>query len=293
MIIGQGGASGLGWSELKDIECPRRYSYVVQQRAENEGKPRVPTKHDEAFQCGSYMHAARAKWLELDQKTGREIAERCFQAGREECVVQGYECSEYKAIEYALLFTNYMNFWGRMPLLKPFATEYYVEYDFWEACNDNHVKGVDYKRSTRYDDICFYPDVAGHCIGEFKTTHDLSGALKFYTEHNPQIMLQQLIYIRSKAKDPIAYDSATPLPEIKGTMVDIWDKIKLKGTRHFIPLNEDRLEQFEQWLIGTLERRAFVIDGGLNHRNFMVCNTYNDAFKSQCAFKERCLNDCE
>lgn len=278
IIVGKGGASGEGWSELKDIECTQRYSYIKQAamtRAPN--APREKTSHDDAYQCGSFLHAARAKWFELGQGIERSVLEQCFTAGAEECKNQGYECTELNKLEYSLLFTNYANYWARLFKPKPYAVEYYLAYDWGDLSRP-------LRRSTRLDDVCYYPDAGGYCIGEFKTTYTLSGALKFYNEFNPQILLQQLLYKRAESNGR---------PEIKGTMVDIWDKYKLKGTRQFIALNERRLEHFERWLVKMLKFRDELMHSEhINpERNFMVCNTFNDAYDSQCSHKERCMKD--
>lgn len=275
VIIGQSGASGQGWSELKDIECTKRYSFIKRAAEENEGKPRIPTSHDEAFQAGSFMHAARAHWIVSGQVTERSIINECCEAGKADCAKQEMPLSELSFIEYSLLFLNYANYWAIRPKLVPYAVELFLSHNFGGS-------RPEYERSTRYDDVSYYKDVAGHCIGEFKTTYSLAGSLKYYSEFNPQILLQQLIYV----------ESVHGHPEIKGTMVDIWDKGKSKGTRHFVPINHARLGQFKTWLLRTLQQRHELLTGlALPHRNFLVCNTFNDAYNSQCAWKERCMGN--
>lgn len=277
VIVGASGSSGKGWSELKDIECLRRYSYIKQiEAAKDPSAPRVETQYDEAFQTGIFMHAARAKWLCLGQSADIAILTQCNQAGRDDCAGQGMPLPELSFLEYSLMFIAYANYWAIRPKLKPYAVELFLDHNFGDM---DDLSGA-YVRSTRYDDLCWYPDAGGYCIGEFKTTYDLSGALRYYDQNNPQILLQWLLYKRSKHVHP----------DIKGTMVDIWDKGKNRGTRHFVPLEERLLLRFEVWLRQTLHVRLSAMKG-LNPRNYLVCNTYNDAYKSKCAFKERCMND--
>jgi hypothetical protein len=276
MIVGASGSSGLGWSELKDIECHHRFMLIKAEEEANRGGPRIPSAQDAAYERGIFMHAARAKWLELGQHVERSYLEQCYDAGRTDCEKQGFPISELTAMEYALLFTNYANYWAIRPKIKPYAVELFLEYDLATTVQG---LGDGYLRTTRLDDFSYYPDVDGFCIGEFKNTFDLSGATKFYNERNPQILLQQLIVLRQ---------SAGTVPEFKGTMADIWDNGKLRGTRHFIPLNTSLLAQFERWLERTLHTRKSLLHGMSAVRNFMVCNTFNDAYKTQCKYREKC-----
>jgi hypothetical protein len=276
VIEGKSGASGLGYSELKDIECEWRYAHI--QSYVSKGLP-VPTNEDEqeAFRCGSYLHAGRAKWFVLGQKTDSNTIKQCQAAAKEDILNQGYSLPELTQLEYELMFLNYANYWAIRVMPKPYAVELFLEYDFsYEP---------DRKRTTRLDDLSYYPDVGGYCIGEFKTTYDLGGALKFYNANNPQILLQQLIY----KKNTLHQTAHETYPEIKGTMVDIWDKARNRGTRQYLPLNENVLRKFEVFIKTLLRRRANVISGKWEAtRNYFVCNTFNDAYKSQCKFKERC-----
>jgi hypothetical protein len=284
IIVGASGSSGLGWSELKDIECTRRYAYIKQREAQHAKEllanpllPRVPTAHDEAFQGGIFMHAARAKWFELDQDFNKQTLDLCNAAGRDDCIKQNMPLTELSVLEYSVMFCSYANYWAIRPKVKPYAVELYLDYNWHKESQTN-----DWLRSTRYDDVGWYPDAGGYCIGEFKTTYSLAGALKYYTDWNPQILLQWLIYERA------LHDH----PEIKGTMIDIWDKGKNRGTRHFIPVNTDLLPKFEVWVKARLNQRRLVLNSGLAvDRNFFVCNTFNDAYSSQCAWKERCQQD--
>lgn len=291
VIEGQSGSSGKGYSELKDIECEQRYSYIA--GYVKSGIP-VPTNEDEqeAFRCGTYLHAARAKWFVLMQLTDRETIKQCQAAAKEDCIAQGYSMPELTCAEYELMFLNYANYWAIRILPKPYAVELFLEHDF-----DPNPKAYDpledrYIRTTRLDDLSFYPDIGGFAIGEFKTTYDLSGALKFYNANNPQILLQQLIYVKMMLKVKEAYYTGEHYPEIKGTMVDIWDKARNRGTRQYLPLNMSILNKFEVFLIETLKRRKEILTfPDMAHRNYFVCNTFNDAYKSQCKFKERCAGD--
>lgn len=303
VIEGVSGASGKGYSELKDIEC--EYRYAIVQSYVSKGLP-VPTNEDEqeAFRCGTYMHAARAKWLVLLQQTDKETITQCQAAAKADCIAQGYSMSELTCLEYELMFLNYANYWAIRVMPKPYAVELFLEYDFGVLpkgtySNDNETHIPEYIRTTRLDDLSYYPDVGGHCIGEFKTTYDLSGALKFYNANNPQILLQQLTYRRAGVAIYNVERTATretgtiqQLPEIKGTMVDIWDKARNKGTRQYLPINTAVLAKFEVFLKDTLQRRKEIITfPHMARRNYFVCNTFNDAYKSQCKWKERCAED--
>lgn len=298
VIEGKSGASGKGYSELKDIECEKRYAYIAEYVAK--GLPPITNEDEqEAFRCGSYLHAARAKWLVLEQKTESSIIKQCQEAGREDCIQQGYAMDEFTTLQYELKFLNYASYWAIRVLPKPYAVELFLEYDFGKYSTDTMRQETNLNRTTRLDDLSYYPDVGGFCIGEFKTTYDLSGALKFYNANNPQILLQQLIYIKQiKFDGHYGYckhhdqSACTCAPEIKGTMVDIWDKGRNRGTRQYIPLNTSILAKFEVFLIETLKRRKEILEGNTTpHRNYFVCNTFNDAYKSQCKFKERCATD--
>ncbi len=304
VLEGKSGSSGLGYSELKDIECEKRYAYI--QERVKQGLPPVTSEDEqEAFRCGSYLHACRAKWLVLLQRTDSETIKQCQQAGREDCIRQGYSMPELTTLEYELMFLNYAKYWEIRVQPKSYAVELFLECDFaaslsqfgdYMIINDKTGKVTNntgdvptpYLRTTRLDDLSYYPDVGGHCIGEFKTTYDLSGALKFYNANNPQILLQQLIYM----KNTIHQTAHETYPDIKGTMVDIWDKARNRGTRQYLPLNTAVLAKFEVFLIDTLRNRKEIIAGVRTaHRNYFVCNTFNDAYKSQCKFKERCAAD--
>lgn len=287
VIEGVSGSSGKGYSELKDIECEKRYAYILDRV--NRGLPPLTNEDEqEAFRCGTYLHAARAKWLVLMQQVDKETITQCQAAAKADCIAQGYSMPELTCAEYELMFLNYANYWAIRVMPKPYAVELFLEYDFdlYPTAYDPlaYDKAI---RTTRLDDLSFHPDVGGHCIGEFKTTYDLSGALKYYNANNPQILLQQLIYKKAKT-----VNIATADPTIKGTMVDIWDKGRNRGTRQYIPLNEAVLSKFEVFLKQTLRRRKGIVDGTmLPQRNYFVCNTFNDAFKSQCKWKERCAED--
>lgn len=285
VIEGKSGSSGLGYSELKDIECEWRYAHI--RSYVDKGLP-VPTNEDEqeAFRCGTYMHAGRAKWLVLGQKVDKETITICQQAAREDCLAQGYSMPELTTLEYELKLLNYVNYWAIRVMPKPYAVELFLEFNFNLTPTTGDPLAQKYERTTRLDDLSYYPDVGGHCIGEFKTTYDLSGALKFYNGNNPQILLQQLIYNKHTI---LNYINKTVNPTIKGTMVDIWDKGRNRGTRQYIPINTAVLAKFEVFLIDTLRRRKEIIAfPNMAHRNYFVCNTFNDAYKSQCKFKERC-----
>jgi hypothetical protein len=293
VIEGKSGSSGLGYSELKDIECEWRFAHINSYKVK--GIP-VPTNEDEqeAFRCGSYLHAGRAKWLVLNQKTDKEIITKCQQAAREDILAQGYSLPELTQLEYELMFLNYANYWAIRVMPKAYAVELFLEHDFGSYDRDTMRQQTEYIRTTRLDDLSYYPDVGGHCIGEFKTTYDLSGALKFYNANNPQILLQQLIYVKNSVRtlDMIEQHKQPGFPLIKGTMVDLWDKGRNRGARQFLPLNESVLKKFEVFIKETLRRRKGVVEGTLKpQRNYFVCNTFNDAYKSQCKFKERCAAD--
>ncbi len=286
VIEGQSGASGLGYSELKDIECEWRYAHIESYRSR--GLP-VPTNEDEqeAFRCGTYLHAARAKWFVLLQKVDKETIAQCQDAAKADCIAQGYAMPELTCAEYELKFLNYANYWAIRIMPKPHSVELFLEYDFdplWRPSGSMN-------RTTRLDDLSYYPDVGGYCIGEFKTTFDLSGALKFYNANNPQILLQQLIY-RKCSDQTVVLANTRLIPQIKGTMVDIWDKGRNKGTRQYLPLDAGVLKKFEVFLLYTLRKRKDLLDfPETASRNYFVCNTFNDAYKSQCKFKERCAEN--
>lgn len=293
VIEGESGASGLGYSELKDIEC--EYRYAIIESYKSKGLP-VPTNEDEqeAFRCGSYLHAARAKWLVLMQHVDKETIKQCQEAGRSDIIRQGYSLPELTQLEYELMFLNYANYWAIRIQPKCYAVELYLEFDFEAYSTDTMRQQEGYLRTTRLDDLSYYPDVGGHCIGEFKTTYDLSGALKFYNANNSQILLQQLIYQKASFRnlDMIEQRKQPGFPSIKGTMVDIWDKARNKGTRQYIPLNVAVLQKFEVFIKQALYTRKSIVDGTHTaRRNYFVCNTFNDAYKSQCKFKERCAAD--
>lgn len=285
VIVGVGGASGKGWSELKDIECTRRYMYIkadnkkyYEAKRVNPLLPRQITQYDEAFQTGIFMHAARAYWLSHEQAVDENTLKECYAFAKQDCFQQGFVLSELNFIEYSLMFMRYASYWAIRPKVKPYAVEYFLEHELYLPMVDSDY----YLRSTRLDDVGYYPDVGGYCIGEFKTTFDLSGSLKYYSAYNPQILMQWLLYKRTTHNGP----------EINGTMIDIWDKAKNKGTRHFIPFNEKLMNQYEKWVIGALHLRSRLLRGETAPTtNFLVCNTFNDAYKSQCAFKERCGRD--
>lgn len=295
VIVGESGASGKGWSELKDIECTYRYAKIkeaeakwLKAKAADPLLPRVPTAYDEAFQCGIFLHAARAKWLELGQGIEKNILEQCWRAGHDDCLKQEFNIPELSVAEYSLMFTNYANYWAVRPKPKPYAVELFMEYDFGSVPTLRDPLAKDMLRTTRLDDVSYYPDVGGYCIGEFKSTYTLSGSLKYYTGWNPQILLQQLIYLKCFDNKKEALND----PPIKGTMADIWDKGKQRGTRHYIPLDLKLLKKYEIWVCDKLRQRKLLLDREqLPERNFLVCNTFNDAYNSQCAWKERCLND--
>lgn len=290
VIIGHSGASGKGWSELKDIECTRRYMYIKEKEAAHLARvsnavrdglppiPRMTTAYDEAFQTGIFLHAARAYWLsQVSQQVDSNSLTDCNKAAKKDCEEQGFPLSELSFIEYSLMFMRYASYWAIRPKVQSYAVEYYLDHSFSQFDESKTMT-----RSTRLDDVSFYPDVGAHCIGEFKSTFDLSGSLKYYTAYNPQILMQWLLYFRA----------AHTGPDIKGTMIDIWDKGKNKGTRHFIPFSEKLMLQYEKWLVKMLYIRRQLLIGKLEpETNFMVCNTFNDAYKSQCAFKERCRQD--
>lgn len=284
VIEGKSGASGLGFSELKDVECEKRFAIV--QSYITRGQP-VPTSEDEqeAFRCGVYLHAARAKWFVLMQQTDKETIEQCQAAAKQDCIIQGYSMGELTCAEYELKFLNYAKYWAQRIMPKPYAVELFLEHDFSSTLEHGCKHPTAYIRTTRLDDVSYYPDIGGYCIGEFKSTFDLGGALKFYNETNPQILLQQLIYLKSE----ITHEPQ--LPKIKGTMVDIWDKGRNKGTRQYLPINQSILTKYEVWLGVTLTRRHSITEGMLPQRNYFACNTFNDAYKSQCKFKERCAAD--
>ena len=286
VLEGHSGSSGQGYSELKDIECEWRYAHI--QSYLKRGVP-VPTNGDEmeAFRAGTYMHAGRAKWMVLGMKVDSDTIKQCQGWAKQDCIAQGYSMPELTTLEYELMLLNYVNYWAIRAMPKPYAVELFLEFDFAKYDRDTMKQETGYIRTTRLDDLSFYPDVGGHCIGEFKTTYDLSGALKFYNANNPQILLQQLIYQKCNGIDN-AIEQVHPT--IKGTMVDIWDKARNRGTRQYIPLDAKVLAKFEVFLISTLRNRKEIITGvRVPQRNYFVCNTFNDAYKSQCKFKERCV----
>lgn len=285
VLEGHSGSSGQGYSELKDIECEWRYAHI--QSYLKRGVP-VPTNGDEmeAFRAGTYMHAGRAKWMVLGMKVDSDTVKQCQGWAKQDCIAQGYSMPELTTLEYELMLLNYVNYWAIRVMPKPYAVELFLEFDFYVP-NTSENNGS-HKRTTRLDDLSFYPDVGGHCIGEFKTTYDLSGALKFYNANNPQILLQQLIYQKCNGIDNTVEQVH---PTIKGTMVDIWDKARNRGTRQYIPLDQSVLKKFEVFLRNKLYMRSMIIENPtlyVPQRNYFVCNTFNDAYKSQCKFKERC-----
>lgn len=184
------------------------------------------------------------------------------------------------------MFVNYANYWAIRPKIKPYAIELYLEWDFWNTeTGTPYLERSDwFLRSCRLDGISFHPDQGGYCIDEVKTTYDMGGSIKYYNPNNPQLLMQKLLYDKNK--------QTQNLPEIKGTMMDIWDKGKNKGIRQFVLFNDKVVKQYEQWLIRTLQTRKEILSlPRLSERNFLVCNTFNDAFRSQCKYKERCASD--
>lgn len=286
VIVGLSGASGKGWSNLKDLECYRRYHYISQEPPVTGLIPITP--ENEMFAQGVFLHAARAKWFELDFAVDSKTLDECCKAGLMDCIAQNYDIKEKQIeyLEYSVQFVNYANYWAIRPKIKPYALEYYLEFDFKVTTPSSDW----YVRTTRLDGISYHPDIGGYAIDEFKTTYEMGGTVKYYDKWNPQLLLQKLIYDKCKA-------AGQDLPDIVGTMMDIWDKGKNKGTRSLVIFDDKILANFEKWIVKQLEKRCIVLSNsqaGFTHaadRNMQVCNTFNDSFKTTCKYKERCSND--
>lgn len=277
VLLGEGGASAQGFHSMMSIlECPKEYQFK-----ERRGIV-VPVEYNpDHFSVGSIFGAGRAKWFALKFRTDAK-AWRLLKTAMEEEQDKQQLPVHFKAIRYAMTYMQeYVEHYSMRPLPKPIAAEYLI--------GPAPLKPDDpfYQyRTARLDDVSEYPEAAGLCIGEAKTTSgSIYDLINKYTLHG-QTLLQYTLWKAAKEGEA-TYGPAA------GTILDIVKKgykgVRSQFRRHFIPFEPYVLKWFAQSMRGYLSDMEKIKWDGYARRNFGSCTRAGTRGPLPCEYRDLCI----
>lgn len=271
----EGGASGLGFSELKSfIECPKSYQYGEVRKIH-----RPTSSTPDHFAVGAMVHAGRARWFA--EKQGLEAATwdkiradiaKC----REEFALPVSESAERDALRY---IQEYIDHYSVQPKPNIVAVEHMLgPFKLGEADGT--------ERTARLDDFGFYHEAGGMAIGECKTSSaPISDAINQYTLHG-QPVLQKILW-------DIAHQGAATYGPVKGVVMDIIQKgyagRRCNFARIFLPIEERVQKWWHEGLLKLLAGRAKVTWNSDEERRISSCTRLEGKARIACQFRELCM----
>lgn len=276
--LGEGGASGLGWSNIESfLRCPKEYQFKILRGI---GLPQSVTP--DAFAVGGLFHAGRAYWFSVRFASTPETWNEVREVVRTESTKWNLPITSEAEARALNLLQAYMNYYVVREHADPVAAEYLL--DATELLSGNSTT----QRTTRLDDVSRYPEAGGQlCIGEAKTTSEsIAECIKQYSLHG-QIMLQALLW----KKHPLGETLHGP---IAGTMLDVvkkpYGKKKPEFGRQLIPITDWQLAWFEQSMSQSLQESSAVTWNSNTQRNVHSCTRLISGRRLDCLYKPLCTH---
>lgn len=280
-IFNEGGASGMGWSEIAAfLRCPREYqlSKVI-----GVVKPKQATP--DYFAVGTMVHAGRAAWMSRKQAMDSETD--AFIASELERVCKVYEDSGYPVspkarVDGARYVTEYREHYSMREAPRTVAVEHMMG-----PFTLSDEQTPEQARTARLDDFGFYPEFGGRlAIGECKTTSATPAAvLKEYEMHG-QPSLYQLLWRR-------APQGEAQFGPIAGVVFDVIQKGYggKKCTFARVPLftPEFQLKWFSEELSASIRESRAMKPSDKAHRNVTACTRASGNGRVQCDYHALCL----
>ena len=201
VLLGEGGASGLGWSNIESfLRCGKEFQLKV---IRGIGTPQAVTP--DAFAVGGLFHAGRAYWFSTRFDSSPETWAAVREVVRKDAGAWNLPITSEAETRALELLLAYMNHYALREHPDPIAAEYML--DATELSLGDQAT----LRTTRLDDVSRYPEAGGQlCIGEAKTTSEsVAECIKQYTLHG-QIMLQALLW--RKHPNGEALQTQLPVP---------------------------------------------------------------------------------
>ncbi len=278
VLLGEGGASGLGWSHIESfLRCQKEFQFKILRGV---GVPQAVTP--DAFAVGGLFHAGRAYWFSTRFSMASDVWSAIREVVRNDAGNWNLPITseaETKALE---LLAAYMNHYSVREHADPVAAEYLLD-----ATQLTEGDAATF-RTTRLDDVSRYPEAGGQlCIGEAKTTSEsVAECIKQYTLHG-QIMLQALLW----RKHPNGEALHGP---IAGAMLDVvkkpYGKKKPDFGRQLIPITDYQLAWFERSLSVYLRDAGNVNWNSDTSRNVHSCTRLISGRRVDCAYKSLCMH---
>lgn len=271
----EGGASGLGYSELEAyLRCPKEDQF-----GRVRGIHRPTASSPDYFAVGSFLHAGRARWFAQKQDIGAEtwkLIQEDVTKTREGLPLPCSDEAEVTALRY---LQEYIDHWSVRPKPNIVAVEHMLGPsellpDFPETA-----------RTARLDDFGFYPEAGGLAIGECKTTSaPISDVINQYEVHG-QPNLQQVLW-------DLAPQGAAMYGAVKGTVMDVVQKgyggRRCQFARIFVPVNE----KVKKWVAATMAD-SLLLRSRANwnsdvRRNVTACTRLIGKARVACQFRDLC-----
>jgi hypothetical protein len=272
-MFNEGGASGIGWSELDPLaNCEKEHQYA------NVRQIYKPTAESpDALAVGAFVHAGRARWFADKQSTSAETWQRIVEditRTREGLPLPCSESAERDALRYVQEFVEHYSVRAKPNIV---AVEHML--------GPVNIGGDDTPRTGRLDDFGFYPDAGDKlAIGECKTTHSITDTLMEYSLHG-QPVLQRILW-------SLAPQGEATYGQVAGHVLDIIQKgyggKKCSFMRIFVPLEPRVLEWGREYLVRLLNRRKEIGWDTPVVRNLKACTRLTGKARVACKFQNLC-----
>lgn len=283
-MFNEGGASGLGYSEIEAyLRCPKEYQLA---KVRGIGKPTSQTP--DYFAVGSFVHAGRARWFAEKQALGDDVWEKIradITKTRSEFPLPCSEDSERTALRY---IQEYVDHWSVRAKPNIVAVEHMLGPVELSPVTEDSDGGRGTSRTARLDDFGFYEEGGGKlCIGECKTTSgSITDVVNQYTLHG-QVALQRILW-------DLAPQGAAMYGQVAGTILDVIQKgyggKKCQFARLFVPCDERVLLWAKQSLIYALEDKHDMSWDTDTERHVTSCTRLVGRARVACPFRDLCMH---